>query len=119
MRRDSQGALVGFNDYTALFDRPQFKGYVSGSYGQTDTDLSSYFPGCGAPCTDFFEIDKSSLWTGDLTGTYHNDRVSAKLEARGYSADGFRQNNQQEGAVYSGSVEGTVTGRGPLQLRAT
>jgi len=118
VRRDSQGGLVGLNEYTALFDRPRARGYVSGSYGMTDTDLNSYFPGCGAPCSDQFAIDNSNNWSGDLTGTYHNDRFSVKVEAKAYSDDGFRKNNAQDGEVYSAFVEGAVTARDTIQFNA-
>jgi predicted Zn-dependent protease len=118
MRRDSEGTLVGLNEYTALFDRPRARGYVSGSYGQTDTDLNSYFPGCGTPCTDLFAIDNSNNWTGDLAGTYHNDRFSVKVEAKAYSDDGFRKNTEQSGEVYSAFLEGAVTGRDTIQFNA-
>jgi predicted Zn-dependent protease len=118
VRRDSQGGLVGLNEYTALFDRPRARGYVSGSYGMTDTDLNSYFPGCGAPCADFFAIDDSNNWSGDLTGTYHNDRFSAKVEARAFSDDGFRKNNEQDSHVYSAFVEGAATARDTIQFNA-
>jgi predicted Zn-dependent protease len=117
VRRDSEGALVGFNEYTALFDRPRARGYVSGSYGMTDTNLDSYFPGC-ATCDDAFEIDDSRNWTGDLIGTYHNDRFSMKVEAKAYSDDGFRKNTEQSGEVYSAFLEGAITGRDTLQFNA-
>jgi predicted Zn-dependent protease len=118
VRRDSEAALVGLNEYTALFDRPRLRGYVSGAYGMTDTDLSSYDPDCGAPCNDVFGIDDSKLWSGALAGTYHNDRFSAKLEARAYSDDGFRVNNEQEGEVYSAFLEGAATARDTIQFNA-
>lgn len=118
VRRDSQGGLVGLNEYTALFDRPRARGYVTGSYGMTDTDLNSYYPGCGAPCNDLYAIDDSHNWAGDLTGTYHNDRFSVKVEAKAYSDDGFRKNNAQDGTVYSAFVEGAVTARDTIQFNA-
>ena len=117
MRRDSEGALVGLNEYTALFDRPRAQGYVSASYGMTDTDLNSYFPGCPT-CADFFSIDDSNNWSGALAGTYHNDRFSMKVEARAYDDDGFRKNTEQSGQVYSAFVEGAATGRDTIQFNA-
>jgi len=122
VRRDTQGGLVGLNEYTALFDRPRARGYVSGSYGMTDTDLNSYFPGnppCGpVPCVDLFAIDNSNNWSGDLAGTYHNDRFSARVEAQAYSDDGFRKNTDQSGTVYSAFLEGAVTARDTIQFNA-
>ncbi len=122
VRRDTQDGIVGLNEYTALFDRPRARGYVSGSYGMTDTDLNSYFPGnpsCGAvPCVDLFSIDDSNNWSGDLTGTYHNDRFSGKLAISSYSDDGFRKNNAQDGTVYSLFLEGAATSRDTIQFNA-
>lgn len=116
VRRDSQGGLVGLNEYTALFDRPRARGYVGGSYGYTDTDLSSYSP-C-VPCIDAISLDDSNTWSGDLTGTYHNDRFSAKVEAQAFSDDGFRVNNAQDAHVYSAFVEGAATARDTIQFNA-
>jgi Tfp pilus assembly protein PilF len=117
VRRDSQGGLVGLNEYTALFDRPRARGYVSASYGATDTDLTSYAPNSPA-YIDSISVDDSHTWSGDLTGTYHNDRFSAKVEAQAFSDDGFRVNNEQDAHVYSAFVEGAATARDTIQFNA-
>ncbi|HEX4824355.1 MAG TPA: FecR domain-containing protein [Candidatus Polarisedimenticolaceae bacterium] len=117
VRPDSQTGAVEFNEYTALFDRPRAQGYVSGSYGYTDTNLSSYFP--NDPATEaLFSIDKSDNWSGAGTATYHNDRFSGEVSVSKVSDDGFRVNNDQDTTVYSGLFEGALSGRDTLQLSA-
>jgi Flp pilus assembly protein TadD len=117
VRPDSMSGAVEFNEYTSLFDRPRAQGFVSAAYGYTDTDLSSYFPGCPT-CTDPFEIEDSSLWAGSVTGTYHNDRFSGELSVSKAEDDGFRVNNEQETTVFSGFFEGAVSSRDTIQLNA-
>lgn len=117
MRRDATSGGVQFDEYTALFDRPRAQGYVSGSFGYTDTDLSSYFPGCPT-CTQPFELDHSYNWSGDLAGTYHNDRFSAKVAVSKAKDDGFRQNNDQDTTVYSALLEGAASARDTIQFNA-
>ena len=41
-RPDVQGGTVAFNEYTALFDRPRFRGFLSGTGGYTDTELDEH-----------------------------------------------------------------------------
>jgi predicted Zn-dependent protease len=115
-RPDSPGGQVGFNEYTALFDRPRARGFVSGTYGYTDTGLGEYFPNCGAPCTDLFSIDDSRNWSGDATGTFHMDRFAAAVRVQKYKDDGFRINNDQDTTVYSAFVEGALSERDTLQF---
>ena len=117
VRPDSQTGAVEFNEYTALFDRPRWQGYVSGSFGYTDTNLSSYFP--NDPATEsFFEINDSHNWSGAGTATYHNDRFSGEVSVSKTSDDGFRINNDQETTVYSGFFEGAVSAKDTVQLNA-
>ena len=115
VRPDSQTGSVEFNEYTALFDRPRAQGYVSASYGYTDTDLTSYFPGNPA-LADPFELDDSQNWSGALTGTYHNDRFSGKLSVSKFDDDGFRVNNDQDTTVYSTLLEGALSARDTIQF---
>jgi len=117
-RPDAQGGTVAFNEYTALFDRPRFRGFASAFYGYTDTGIDSYFPGCGAPCTDFFGIDDSRIWGGSLLGTYNGDRIAASLGYRKLNDDGFRQNNQRDDDVVTGFVQIAPTERDTIQLNA-
>ena len=118
-RPDSQGGTVSFNEYTQLFDRPRFRGFVGGSYGYTDTDLSELFPvGCGSACTDFFDIEDSRLWSGNATGTYNGDRVAASLSYRKFVDDGFRDFGDQDTSVATGFVEVAPTANDTLQLNA-
>jgi len=107
-RPDAAGGTVAFNEYTALFDRPRFRGYVSGVYGITDTDLDN------TPNT----IDDSHLWGADLLGTYNGDRIAASLGVRRLKDDGFRVNNEQDTTVYTGFVEVAPTEKDTLQLNA-
>jgi tetratricopeptide (TPR) repeat protein len=107
-RPDVQGGTVAFNEYTALFDRPRFRGFLSGSYGETDTELEN------TPNT----IDESNNWSGSATGTYNGDRVAASLSVRKLKDDGFRVNNEQSNSVYSGFVEYAPTERDTFQLNA-
>jgi tetratricopeptide (TPR) repeat protein len=120
IRPDSQTGNASFNEYTALFDRPRAQGYVSASYGYTDTNLSSYFPNnplCGTvPCEDLTEISDSHNWSGALTGTYHNDRFSGSVSVSKFSDDGFRVNNDQETTVYSALLEGAVSSKDTIQF---
>jgi tetratricopeptide (TPR) repeat protein len=118
-RPDFQGGTVSFNEYTQLFDRPRFRGFVGGSYGYTDTDLSELFPvGCGSACTDFFDIEDSRLWSGNATGTYNGDRVAASLSYRKYVDDGFRDFGDQDTSVATGFVEVAPSVNDTLQLNA-
>ena len=107
-RPDVQGGTVAFNEYTALFDRPRARGFLSGSYGITDTDLEN------TPNT----IDDSHYWSGSAIGTYNADRVAASLGVRKLNDDGFRVNNEQDNSVYSGFVEFAPTERDTFQLNA-
>jgi len=105
-RRDAPGGSLGFNEYSALFDRPRARGFVSGSLGTTDTDVS------------LNALDSSQSWSGDLTGTFYRDRFASAIRAQHYADDGFRVNNDQETTVYSAFLEGAVTERDTLQLNA-
>jgi len=107
-RPDAAGGTVAFNEYTALFDRPRFRGFVSGSYGFTDTNLDN------TPNT----IEDSNHWSGEATGTYNGDRVAASLSVRRLKDDGFRVNNEQDTSVYTGFVEVAPTERDTIQLNA-
>jgi tetratricopeptide (TPR) repeat protein len=107
-RPDVQGGTVAFNEYTALFDRPRFRGFLSGSYGTTDTELEN------TPNT----IDESRNWSGNAIGTYNGDHIAASLGVRKLKDDGFRVNNEQDNSVYSGFVEYAPTERDTFQLNA-
>ena len=107
-RPDVQGGTVAFNEYTALFDRPRFRGFVGGSYGTTDTELENTPNG----------LDESRHWSGNVLGTYNGDRVSASLGFRKLKDDGFRVNNEQDNSVYTGFVEFAPTERDTIQLNA-
>jgi tetratricopeptide (TPR) repeat protein len=107
-RPDVQGGTVAFNEYTALFDRPRARGFFSGSYGMTDTELQN------TPNT----IDDSHYWSGSAIGTYNADRIAASLGIRKLKDDGFRVNNEQDNSVYSGFVEYAPTERDTFQLNA-
>ena len=117
-RPDAQGGTVAFNEYTALFDRPRARGFVSAFYGMTDTGIDEYFPGCGTPCTSAFGIDDSRLYGGSLLGTYNGDRIAASLGYRKLNDDGFRQNNQQDTDVYTGFVQVAPGTHDTIQLNA-
>lgn len=117
-RPDAPGGTVGFNEYTALFDRPRARGFVSGTYGYTDTNLSEYFPGCGAACENLFQISDSRNWSGDGTATYNTDRFAGQLRIQKASDDGFRQNNDQDTTVYSLFLEGAASARDTVQFNA-
>ncbi len=117
-RPDAQGGTVAFNEYTALFDRPRARGFVTATYGITDTELDELFPGCGAPCAAAFEIDESRNWSGNVLGTYNGDRVAASVGVRKSKDDGFRINNDQDATVYSAFIEGAATERDTIQLNA-
>jgi predicted Zn-dependent protease len=118
VRPDAPGGTVGFNEYTALFDRPRARGFVSGSYGYTDTNLEEYFPGCGAPCQNAFGINDSRNWSGDGTATYNTDRFAGQVRIQKVSDDGFRINNDQDNMVYSAFVEGAASSRDTIQFNA-
>lgn len=117
-RPEATGGTVAFNEYTALFDRPRARGFVNASYGYTDTDMSELYPGCGSACSDFYELDKSRNWTGNVQGTYNADRVAASLSYSRYHDDGFRVDDHQDTSVYHGFVEVAPTTRDTLQLNA-
>lgn len=115
-RPEQQGGAVGFNEYTALFDRPRLRGFLGATYGETDTDLQSLFPGCGAPCADFFEIDESRGWTGNLQATLNADRVAASIGVRHLDDDGFRRNNRQKGTVATAFAQFAPSERDTVQF---
>ncbi len=105
-RPEDFGGTVAFNEYTALFDRPRFRGFLSGTYGYTDTNLDN------TPNT----IDSSRNWSGDATGTYNCDRVASSLRVQKLKDDGFRVNNEVDNFVASGFVEYAPTDRDTVQL---
>jgi len=107
-RPEAQGGTVAFNEYTALFDRPRARGYVSGTFGYTDTSLDN------TPNT----IDSSQIWSADLLATYNGDRVAASLGYRKLKDDGFRVNNEQDNSVYTGFVQVAPTENDTFQLNA-
>ena len=107
-RPDASGGTIGFNEYTQLFDRPRGRGFVSASYGQTDTELAN------TPTSDM--LDSSRLWSGSLTGTYNGDKVAASLGFRKLRDDGFRRNQGQDVGVTTGFVEFAPTESDTLQL---
>ena len=117
-RPEETGGAVAFNEYTALFDRPRLRGFVSGSYWYTDTDLSGLFPGCGSACSAPFEISNSKGYTGNLQGTYNADRVSASLSYQHLHDDGFRKNNEQNENVGTAFVEYAPSEHDTVQLNA-
>jgi predicted Zn-dependent protease len=107
-RPEEQGGQVGFNEYTALFDRPRARGFVDATYGYTDTNLE------GTPNT----IDNSRNWSGNLLGTYNGDRIAASVGYQHYKDDGFRVNNDLDNTVYTAFVEVAPTDRDTVQVNA-
>jgi tetratricopeptide (TPR) repeat protein len=107
-RPDVQGGTIAFNEYTALFDRPRFRGFLSGTGGSTDTNLEN------TPNT----IDDSNNWSGSATGTYNGDHIASSLTVRKLKDDGFRVNNEDDISVYQGFLEYAPTERDSFQLNA-
>ena len=102
VRPDVVNESVSFNEYTSLFDRPRMRGFVSATYGQTETDLSDYFdpgdicfdPGGNiGPCADVLSLDESEVSGGDATFTFNRDRVAMAVSYQSFQSDGFRVNN--------------------------
>jgi tetratricopeptide (TPR) repeat protein len=127
-RPDVINQSVSFNEYTALFDRPRARAFGSIEYGQTDTDLDEVVPSnvlcfppgvpAGIPCDQATELDDSSLWDGNVTGTLNGDHYAGALSYRKLDDDGFRQNNDQRLATYRGFFEYSPGYKDSFQINA-
>ena len=99
VRPDVINESASFNEYTSLISRNRIRGFAGAAYGETDTDMSEYYPeglqcpdpvsGALGPC----ELGSSSPSAGNLTMTMNRDRFAGAVSYDAVQTDGFRINS--------------------------
>ena len=121
VRPDVINESPSFNEYTSLISRNRMRGFAGLAYGDTDTDMSEYYPegfqcpdpsGALRPC----ELGSSNPSSGDLTLTLNRDRFAGAVSYSAVQTDGFRVNSDVDQRWARGYFAFAPTYRDQVQL---
>jgi len=121
VRPDVVNESASFNEYTSLISRNRMRGFAGATFGETDTDMSEYYPS-GTMCPDpsgnptSCELGSSSPSGGNFTMTLNRDRLAGALSYETVQSDGFRINTDVDQRTVRGFFAFAPTYRDQFQV---